>query len=117
MSKPVSEFQGNIDKFVAESRETGLVWGLCQDEIDWLSMDSSEFEGAEVMPFWSNEADARQHCEEEWSDFEPVSIPFDMFINEWLMTLAEDGVLVGLNWNAELEGEELEPETVAKLFS
>ncbi|MGL5223106.1 MAG: DUF2750 domain-containing protein, partial [Plesiomonas shigelloides] len=55
-------------------------------------------------------------CDEEWADFVPTPIPLNLFMNEWLLTLTEDGVLLGLNWNADLEGDELEPEAVAKLF-
>ncbi|AVQ86903.1 DUF2750 domain-containing protein [Plesiomonas shigelloides] len=116
MSQLGNDLQANLALFAAETQQTGVVWGLCQDEVDWLSMESTQFEDGEVMPFWSNEADARVHCDEEWADFVPTQIPLNLFMNEWLLTLTEDGVLLGLNWNADLEGDELEPEAVAKLF-
>ncbi|PJY29198.1 DUF2750 domain-containing protein, partial [Escherichia coli] len=53
---------------------------------------------------------------EEWADFEVVEIPLDVFVEDWLITLDEDGVLVGTNWNANLEGKELEPSQLAKLY-
>lgn len=116
MSQLGQNLQANIDLFVAQSQQTGQVWGLCQDEVNWLSMESSQFEDGEVMPFWSNEADARVHCDDEWAEFVPTAIPLNLFANEWLLTLAEDGVLLGLNWNSDLEGDELEPEAVAQRF-
>ncbi|TOO05840.1 hypothetical protein CGH46_15785, partial [Vibrio parahaemolyticus] len=40
----------------------------------------------------------------------------DIFVEDWLLTLAEDGVLVGTNWNDQLEGKEMEPQDLAKLY-
>ncbi|CAH0533825.1 hypothetical protein VST7929_01700 [Vibrio stylophorae] len=117
MSSSIDQFKAELENFVAQTRQTNLVWGLCLDEVEWLSVDSSEFENSEVMPFWSSEEAARAHCVEEWAEFEVTSIDLDLFTNEWMTTLSEDGVLVGLNWNDALEGAELEPEMVTKLFS
>ncbi len=116
MTKLTADIQANRDLFVAETQETQTVWGLCNEEGDWLSVESSEFADSEVMPFWSNEADAVVQCEEEWSEFTPTLLPLDVFVQDWMVTLAEDGVLVGLNWNCELEGVEVEPSDVVKLY-
>ena len=116
MTKLTADIKANGDLFVAETKETLQVWGLCNEEGDWLSVDSSEFEASEVMPFWSNQADAALHCVDEWAEFVSVMIPLDVFVEDWMITLSEDGVLVGLNWTAELLGSELEPSDVAKLY-
>ena len=107
MSKLTTDIQANLDLFVAETKENQLVWGLRNEE-GWLSCDSTEFENSEVMPFWSAKEDAQAHNVEEWADFEVLEIPLDI--------LAEDGVLVGTNWNAQLEGKEVEPQDLAKLY-
>ncbi len=116
MSKLTSDIQANKELFVTESQETRLVWTLRNEEGEWLSVESSEFEDSEVMPFWSNEADAKAQCSDEWAEFFPSELPLDIFLEDWIITLAEDGVLVGLNWNAQLEGVEAEPADVAKLY-
>nr|WP_086939976.1 DUF2750 domain-containing protein [Thaumasiovibrio occultus] len=116
MSKLTADIEKNIEIFFEQTKETSVVWGLCNEEEGWLSVDSNEFENSEVMPFWADEADAKQHCVEEWADFEATQIPLDVFVEDWMITLSEDGVLVGLNWNAELEGKELEPSEVAKNY-
>ncbi|MGF1688321.1 DUF2750 domain-containing protein [Photobacterium japonica] len=116
MTKLTTDIKANCDLFVAETKETLQVWGLCNEEGDWLSVDSSEFEASEVMPFWSNQADAALHCVDEWAEFVSVMIPLDVFVEDWMITLSEDGVLVGLNWTTELLGSELEPSDVAKLY-
>ncbi|WEM44324.1 DUF2750 domain-containing protein (plasmid) [Photobacterium sp. DA100] len=116
MTKLTADIKANSELFVEETKDTQQVWGLCNEEGDWLSVDSSEFEESEVMPFWSNEADAAVHCVDEWAEFSAVMIPLDVFVEDWMITLAEDGVLVGLNWTAQLEGSEAEPSDVAKMY-
>ncbi|GLT13949.1 DUF2750 domain-containing protein [Vibrio algivorus] len=115
MSKLTSDIQANLDLFVQETQEMKLVWGL-KNEDGWLACDSSEFENSEVMPFWSSKEDAQMHNVEEWSDFEVLEIPLDIFVEDWLITLSEDGVLIGINWNAQLEGKEVEPSDLAKMY-
>ncbi|MCJ2376645.1 DUF2750 domain-containing protein [Vibrio sp. ZSDZ34] len=115
MSKLTSDIEQNLLLFVEETKNSELVWGLRNEE-GWLSCDSTEFENTEVMPFWSSKEDAQAHNVEEWGDFEVLEIPLDIFVEDWLLTLDEDGVLVGTNWNAQLEGKELEPVNLAKLY-
>lgn len=115
MSKLTADIQANLELFIEETKETQLVWGLMNDE-GWLSCDSTEFEESEVMPFWSSKEDAQKHNVEEWADFDVVEIPLDVFVEDWLLTLDEDGILVGTNWNANLEGREIEPSELAKLY-
>lgn len=52
MSNLTSDIQANLELFVADTKQTNLVWGLRNEE-GWLSCDSTEFENSEVMPFWS----------------------------------------------------------------
>lgn len=98
----------NIDRFVAEIIATGLVWGLEGDD-GWALCPSEENSELDVMPFWSQEAFAKLHCAGEWSVFQPVAISLEEFLDEWLPGLHQDVLMVGANWNAELEGYELEP--------
>lgn len=116
MSSLTENIDANLDLFIKETTETKVVWGLMNEEDGWLSCDSTEFAESEVMPFWSSEQEAKLHNVEEWADFLVTEIPLDVFVEEWLKTLSEDGVLLGLNWNKHLEGRELEPIEVAKLY-
>ncbi|RXJ71854.1 hypothetical protein CS022_14905 [Veronia nyctiphanis] len=115
MTKLTADIQANLLLFVEETQKSRVVWSL-ENEEGWLACDSTEFENSEVMPFWSSKEDAAFHNVEEWADFEVKEIPLDVFIEDWLITLDEDGVLVGINWNKNLEGKELEPGEVAKLY-
>lgn len=115
MSKLTTDIQANLELFIKESKENNLVWGLRNEE-GWLSCESTEFEDSEVMPFWSSKEDAERHNVEEWADFDVLEIPLDIFVEDWLITLDEDGVLVGTNWNATLDGKEVEPSELAKMY-
>ncbi|CAM4404012.1 DUF2750 domain-containing protein [Vibrio astriarenae] len=115
MTKLTDNIDANLELFISETKDTAKVWGL-RNEDGWLAVDSTEFENSEVMPFWSNEADAKLHNVEEWADFEVLEIPLDIFVEDWLITLDEDGVLVGPNWNDKLEGKEVEPADMAKKY-
>ncbi len=103
----------NYELFVQGVIESRLVWGL-KSKDGWAVCSSNEFEDAEVYPFWSNENDAQKHCKDEWSDYKSEAIEFDNFIDSWLAGMLEDGILVGANWNKNLEGYEVEPADLAK---
>ncbi len=113
MSKLTDNLDANFQLFIEDVRESGQVWGLRYGE-DWVVCRSAEFEDADVMPLWSAEADARLHCVDEWADYEPEAIELEEFLDIWINDLDDDEVLVGPNWNADLEGKELEPIELAK---
>jgi len=115
MSKLTNDINANLEVFVEESTATQLVWGL-KNEDGWLSCDSSEYENTEVMPFWSSKEEASSHNVDEWADFDTLEIPLDIFVEDWFLTLAEDGVLIGPNWNEHLEGLEIEPSELAQKY-
>lgn len=112
MSNLSSDSQANHERFVREVRASGLVWGLKSDQ-GWAVCESGEYPGTDVYPFWSDEADARTHCSDEWSAYSPASLDLDLFIDTWLAGMSEDGVLVGTNWDAELSGLEVDPDDLA----
>lgn len=115
MSKLTDDIQSNFDLFIEETKQTKQVWGLKNDD-GWLSCDSVEYEDTEVMPFWSSKEEAQHHNVEEWADFEVLEIPLDIFTEDWLITLSEDGVRVGINWNQHLDGVEIDPAELAKHY-
>ncbi len=116
MSTLTSDLQANLELFVKQALDTQVVWGLKNDE-GWLACESTEYEDSEVMPFWSNQNDAQSHNVDEWADFEVLEIPLDIFVEDWLITLDEDQVLIGANWNDQLEGKELSAKEMAELFA
>lgn len=76
-------------------KSTQELWAL-QDKTTegWVIVDSVNFENTDVMPVWSDAEMAREHCTDEWEDYIPKSIS----VSDWLEDLAEDSVLVGVEW-------------------
>ncbi|MCB1649912.1 MAG: DUF2750 domain-containing protein [Gammaproteobacteria bacterium] len=105
--------EANYDLFISRILETGKVWGLKADD-GWAVCPSLEFEDTDVFPFWSDEADARVHCSEDWKIYTPSVIELEDFVVNWLPGMHEDEVMVGPNWNGELSGVEVEPADVAE---
>ncbi|MDB6026527.1 MAG: hypothetical protein JWM68_2750 [Verrucomicrobiales bacterium] len=105
MSENTGSSKERHRKFIEQVLETGEVWGL--QSVDGWCVSGDE--GKESMPFWSDRAGAAACAKEEWSGFEPTSIPLEEFVENWLPGMAEDGVVVGTNWNADLGGVESKP--------
>jgi len=113
MTDPSVDPQENHDRFVREVRTSGLVWGL-QSDHGWAVCESVEYEETDVYVFWSTVDEAVIHCTDDWAGYKPASLELDLFIDTWLAGMSEDGVLVGTNWDAELEGLEVEPSDLAE---
>lgn len=105
--------EANYDLFISRIQETGMVWGL-QAKDGWAVCPSLEFEKTDVFPFWSEEADAKIHCNEDWAIYTPASITLEEFVENWLPGMHEDEVMVGPNWDAEMSGLEVEPADIAE---
>jgi hypothetical protein len=113
MIELTTDLNANYQRFIEQTRESGQVWGLQSPE-GWVIVDSVEFEDTDVMPFWSDAAYAEAHCVGEWENFKPVAIDAEEFVADWLPGMDEDGTLIGPNWNAELEGLEVEAIEIAQ---
>lgn len=102
------DLEENLDRFVVEGLEQGCIWGL-QGPEGWALCASEHHEDMDVIPLWSQEQFARIHCVEDWSEYRPVAIDINEFLEEWLPGMHDDVLLVGVNWNQDLEGDEIEP--------
>lgn len=103
-----ANFRDGYERFIDQANELEIVWNL-QSEDGFALCESSEFDDTQVMPFWSLEKEASAACVEDWKGYKPNPIRLDDFIDAWLHGLDEDGLYVGINWSAELEGAEVEP--------
>ncbi|QPC47637.1 DUF2750 domain-containing protein [Mangrovibacillus cuniculi] len=96
------------DAFLRKVVENKKVWGLEHNGM-WCVCESTEYEDTLVMPFWSDEAYARQCNINEWSHYKPTPIPLEIFLSNWIYGMNEEGHMVGVNWNSKLIGVEVEP--------
>jgi len=102
------EFRETYERFIEEADELEVVGNLKSSD-GFAICESNEFEDTEVMPFWSQQNEAKSMCTDDWSAYEPNPIRIDDFIDAWLHGMEEDGLYVGVNWNKDLDGVEIEP--------
>ena len=98
-----------LKSFLEQVKDNQVLWAL-QDKSseDWVVLDSINFENTEVMPLWSTQELAKNHCVEEWAEYLPVAITVADWMEYWVEDLLEDGVIIGLNWQENDECVELE---------
>ena len=99
----------HFSTFLAEAKLSQTFWAL-QDKTSegWVILDSINFENTDVMPLWSNNALATSHCIDEWQDYIPVQISVADWLEFWVEDLAQDNIVIGVNWQGEDEYLELE---------
>lgn len=108
--EPLSDdLQENLDRLVVESLEKGCIWGLQDAQDDWALVGSVDNDSIDVMPFWSDQQLAEPLCNGDWSVYRPVAIEMEEFLDDWLPGMHSDVLMVGINWNEDLEGQEMEP--------
>ena len=109
MSSSLSDdYDENYQRFLAEAIDCGCVWGL-QGPEGWALAPSEKYRQSDVMPFWSQPEFAQVHCVDEWKDYAVVPIALEELLEDWLPGMHQDVYLVGINWNQDLEGSEVEP--------
>ena len=107
---PLSDdLQENLDRLVVECLENGCVWGLRDADGNWSLVSSIDNDSLDVIPFWSAEGLAQALCTGYWNVYKPVAIELEEFLDDWLPGMHADVLMVGINWNTELEGQEMEP--------
>jgi hypothetical protein len=101
--------QENFDRFIVESLQHGCVWGLRDKNDNWALVRSGSSDAVDVIPFWSAKKLASDACIGQWNIYFPVAIDINEFLDDWLPGMHNDVLLVGVNWNVDLQGEEIEP--------
>ena len=96
------------ENFIEDAIATGCVWAL-EGEDGFAVVPSSTNEDIDVMPLWSQPEFAKDACQEECVHYKPVPISLEELLDEWLPGMHEDVVLVGIDWDEALDGEEVEP--------
>ncbi|QHJ10462.1 hypothetical protein FX988_00676 [Paraglaciecola mesophila] len=91
----------NIDSadFMSQIKHTQELWALQDKTSDgWVILDSINFENTDVMPLWSNPQLAKEHCIDEWQDYVPKAITVSDWLEFWVEDLAQDNVVIGIEW-------------------
>ncbi len=106
----------NLNTFAANVVKAGALW-LLTSEDEYLVVDSVEYADTDVMPIFSSEAAAKALCVDDWADYSIAQIAVEDFFEQWLPELDKDGILLGIDLDAELAGDEVEAFTFGKALA
>ena len=110
------------NRFIRSIIGSQTLYTLVSDEGDSAECPSTEYEeddGEPVPVFcvWHDRAQAEACKVEEWADYQLEALPLDFFMHEWLVSMDQDAVLLGVDFDSELYGLEIEPvEVLADLL-
>src|ERR1700712_3597462 len=95
--------QAKYKLFVEKTAASKLVWGL-KDKGGWANSHSASDEKLDVIPFWDDKANAKACARDDWKGYLPAMISLPEFLESWCDEMAENGVLAGINWDANMLG-------------
>lgn len=99
--------------FIQKVCETGFVWALENAE-GFATSSSNQYEDEEGEPvemicFWSNESLAAACAKEDWNEYTPAKLPLGEFIENWCTGMANDELLLGIDFDENMFGFEADP--------
>lgn len=92
--------------FIERVAASKLVWGL-KNKKGWANAESNGDEEIAIIPFWSDRAYAKACAKDDWRDYSATEIPLSEFLESWCVDMADEGVLAGVNWDANMFGKEV----------
>lgn len=91
--------------FIEKVAASKLVWGL-KNKKGWANSESNNGEGTAIIPFWSDRAYAKGCAKDDWRDYSATEISLPEFLESWCLGMADENVLAGINWDANMFGKE-----------
>ena len=106
-----ADLEANYARFLARVVDSGSVWILHEGGDGYGAMVESNIqEGKGVHLLFSAAAYARRHTTTEaWSTYEPKEIALTFLLDIALPHMANSGLAVGVDYNADMAGFEVEP--------
>ena len=107
MLQDKAETNANEDRFFQRVLDSGTAWMLNtpQGGIAYCEYHETEFS---VFLFWSDRAYANRQRKDGWEQYNAAKVPVE-HLARMFSKMADNGVLVGLNWDANLCGNEACP--------
>ncbi len=113
-------------KFIKTISESKIVYAL-KSKNGFATSSSTQFEDDDGNPvgmicFWAEKARAKSCAQDEWKKYKVTKIPLAEFMENWCVGMANDGLLIGTQFDQNLFGYEVEPldlilELIAELKS
>lgn len=105
MLQDTATVEAKYQLFIEKVAATKLVWAL-KSKNGWANSHSNDSEEIDVIPFWSDRAYAKICARDDWKGYLPVEIPLAEFLEGWCIEMADNEVLAGINWDANMFGKE-----------
>lgn len=103
------QYLKNAEKFVEDVCESLTLYGLFDEKEGWANCHAHDNTDAEaVYLFWSDKKIAKNLQSAEWANYKVTAIELSVFLDSWLDGMQAQQVFVGVNWNEELYGLEIE---------
>lgn len=100
-------------KFIKTVSESGIVYGL-KSKNGFATSSSTQFEDEDGNPigiiwFWAEKVRAKSCAKDEWRKYNVAEIQLAEFMENWCVGMANDGLLIGTQFDQNLFGHEIEP--------
>jgi len=99
--------ESKYSSFIERVAASKLVWGL-KNKKGWANSESNDDEEIAIIPFWSDRAYAKACAKDDWRDYAATEIPLSEFLESWCIGMADENVLAGINWDANMFGKEVD---------
>ena len=103
--------------FYRDVAKNGVMWTVEDDGGVPAPMNR---DGQRCMPFWSSRARVEKVIKTvpAYRSFRPLELSWTEFIKDWVPDLAQDGLLIGVNWSGpHARGYDLRPDEVVRNVS
>ncbi|MDL2252197.1 DUF2750 domain-containing protein, partial [Odoribacter sp. OttesenSCG-928-J03] len=99
--------------FIKTVCEAGKIWAL-ENEEGFATSDSNLFEDEDeqsfgLFCFWSNQDAAKACAIDGWEDYTPTEIALSDFIEDWCVSMSDEDMLAGIDFDSDMYGYEVEP--------
>ena len=105
MLQDIATIESKYKLFVEKTAASKSVWAL-KSKNGWANSHSNDSEDVDVIPFWSDRAYAKACARDDWKGYLPVEITLAEFLENWCIEMADNEVLAGVNWDANMFGKE-----------
>ncbi len=113
MFKDSITLKNRHQKFIKTISENGIVYGL-KSKNGFATSSSTQFENDDGNPigmicFWAEKVEAKSCAKDEWKKYKVTEVSLSEFIENWCIGMANDGLLIGTQFDQNLFGFEAEP--------
>lgn len=98
----INEIINNQEVFILEDQN-----GIAFSQSILFTSDNKQ--PVPVICFWSNVTNAKKASINDWDNFKTFSICLSTFIEDYLVQIYNDSLIVGINFDSEMIGLEIDP--------